>query len=174
MKLARKLAREAGTTVTKGKQPGIDSKQQDHKAKLIRIRRRVYGIHKQLGVPYFAKQAQAKAISAQAKADVIAVESKSLDLFASAAKEAAQQARALAQEAEHKAAAHIKPFHLLASAANDEAQKTQYMARPEVKTKRAEYKEQCNPTPDVKSKHAEYMKQYKAMPEVQSAMKHGW
>ena len=48
--------------------------------------------------------------------------SKALHLLASAAKEEAQQARALAQGAEQKAATKSKSFHLLALAAKEEAQ----------------------------------------------------
>ena len=55
--------------------------------------------------------------------------SKPVDLFASAAKEAAQQARALAQEAEKKAATNSKSFHLLASAAKEEAQQARARAQ---------------------------------------------
>ena len=48
--------------------------------------------------------------------------SKPLDLLASAAKEEAQHALALAQETDQKAATKSKALHLLASAAKEEAQ----------------------------------------------------
>ena len=66
--------------------------------------------------------------------------SKSLDLLASAAKEEAQQARALAQEAEQKAATKSKSFHLLASAAKEEAQRARARAQ-EAEEKAAVYKD---------------------------------
>ena len=66
--------------------------------------------------------------------------SKSLDLLASAAKEEAQQARALAQEAEQKAATKSKSFHLLASAAKEEAQHARARAQ-EADKEAAEHKD---------------------------------
>ena len=41
----------------------------------------------------------------------------------------------------------------------------QYMARPDVKAKKAEYKKQYMARPDVKAKKAEYKKQYMSRPE---------
>ena len=59
----------------------------------------MWGKQKPLGLAAVAKKAQAKA-------DALAANSKSLGLLASAAKEEAQQARARAQEAEQKAAVY--------------------------------------------------------------------
>ena len=53
-----------------------------------------------------AVSAQAKAIAAQAKADALVAKGKALHLLASAAKEEAQHARALARGAEKEAAEH--------------------------------------------------------------------
>ena len=44
----------------------------------------------------------------------------------------------------------------------------QYMARPDVKAKKAEYMKQYMARPDVKAKQAEYKKQYDARPEVKA------
>ncbi|MDA8583805.1 hypothetical protein N9L68_06210 [bacterium] len=100
----------------------------------------MYGKQSQHGVLAFAQQSQAKAIAGQPKADAPVAKSKALHLLASAAKEEAEQARALAQEADQKAATNSKSFHMLASAAKEEAHHARARAQ-EAENEAAEYKD---------------------------------
>ena len=81
-----------------------------------------------------------EAIAAQAKADALVAKIKASHLLASAAKEKAQHARALAQETEHKAATKSNALQLLALAAKEEAQHARARAQ-EAEKEAAEYKD---------------------------------
>ena len=70
----------------------------------------------------------------------LVAKSKASHLLASAAKEEAQHARALAQDAEQKAATKNKALHLLASAAKEAAQHARARAQ-EAEKEAAEYKD---------------------------------